>query len=167
MSHEENVALPPEQERVLVTAFAEVVVGQAAPEELVLFDETAAEFLEDPSRVLNTRSRDEPVGFGLELELLTPYVLAVLGPVVGFLVSVVADSIKEGAKTTAGELVRALFKRKAEALTADPEPVPELTTEQVHRVHQIAYERSIALGLPDATATLLADSVVGGVQVAG
>jgi hypothetical protein len=163
---QDTIALPPDQERTLVTELAEAVLDQAAPEELVVFDETAQEFFQNPERMLNPKTRDEPVGFGLEMGLLTPYVLAVVAPVVSFLISVVADSVNEASKTATGEWVRSLFKRKAETPSAAASTVPALTSEQARRVHQIAYERATTLGLPQATAELLADSVVGGVMVA-
>jgi hypothetical protein len=162
----DTVALPPEEQRVLVTELAEAVLGHAAPEELVVLDETAAEFFQDPDRLLDTRSRDEPVGFGLEMQLLTPYVLAIAVPVVSFLISLVTDSVKEASKTATGEWVRSLFKREAAAPAAETVSVPALTPEQARRVQQIAYDKATALGLSEATASLLADSVVGGVLVA-
>lgn len=163
---QDTIALPPDQERVLVTELAEAVLDQAAPEELIVFDETAQEFFQNPERMLNPKTRDEPVGFGLEIGLLTPYVLAVVSPVVSFLITVVADSVKEASKTATGEWVRSLFKRKADTPAADASSVPALTSEQARRVHEIAFERATTLGLPQATAQLLADSVVGGVLVA-
>jgi hypothetical protein len=167
MSQNDTFELPKEQERVLVKDLAEAVLGQAAPEELVLFDETAQEYFDDPDQVLHARSRDEPVGFGLELALLTPYVLAVVGPVVTFLVSLVANSAKEGSKTLVAEWVRSLFKPKDKTSTAVVGSLPALTPEQARRVRDVAYERAAFLGLPATTATLLADSVVGGLIVAG
>ena len=46
-----RVAVPPAEERVLVTELAEAVLDQAAPEELVVFDVTAHEFFENPRTV--------------------------------------------------------------------------------------------------------------------
>lgn len=163
---QDRVEVSPDRERVLVTELAEVVLVQAAPDELLVFDDTAQEFFANPDRLLTARPRDEPVGFGLEIQLLTPYVLAVVTPVVSFLISVVSDSVKEASKTATGEWVRSLFKRNAESPAADVDSVPALTPEQARRVHEIAYERASILGLPEATAELLADSVVGGVLVA-
>jgi hypothetical protein len=166
MSQGGRFVIPTEQERVLVTELSETVLGQAAPEELVIFNETAEEFFGDPDRVLRTRSRDEPVGFGLEIALLTPYVLAVVGPVVKFLGSLLASSVQEGSKAFVGEWVRSLFKSKQTASPTAPASPAGLTPEQARQVHEIAYTRATLLGLPAATATLLADSVVGGLLIA-
>lgn len=167
MNQDDSVPLTPEQERVLVRALAEAVLEHAAPEELVVFDETTEEFFHDPDRVLHARRRDEPVGFGLEMELLTPYVLAVVGPVVNFLVSIVPDAVREGSKTFVAEWIRRLVKDKAAASPADTGSVPALTSEQARQVHELVHERATDLGLPETTASLLADSVVGGVLMAG
>jgi hypothetical protein len=166
MSQDDTSVLPSEQEQVLVKELSEAVLGQAAPEELVIFDETAEEFFTNPDRVLRARSRDEAVGFGLEIGLLTPYVLAIAGPVVSFLVSLLANSVKEGSKTLAAEWVRSLFKGKDETTTVPPGSPAGLTPEQARQVHEVAYQRATILGLPATTATLLADSVVGGLLVA-
>jgi hypothetical protein len=82
-----NAVISPQDERALVKEIAEKVVADAAPEELVLFEETAQEYFEDPKRVLHARGSDEAVGFGLDVAMLTPYVLAAVGPVVTFLAS--------------------------------------------------------------------------------
>lgn len=179
-----------DQERALLREFTEVVVADVAPDELLLLPSTTEEFFEDPDKMIRVRSRDEPVGFGLDLELVSPYVLAVAGPVLTYLLSVAAETVKEGSKTLVGEWIRALFKRKDEAgvtdgassdPTASTEVVPAnqagdtgrgvaaaaLTVEQARRLHDIAYERATLLGLPKDRARLLADAVVGGVQVAG
>jgi hypothetical protein len=167
MSQDDTYVLPTEQNRVLVTQMAEAVLEQVAPEELVLFDDTAAEYFKDPDKALQAGSRDEPVGFGLEMALLTPYVLAVAGPVVKFLVSLVADSANEGSKTLVAEWMRRVFKSKDEPPTAAAASPEALTPDQAHRVRAVAYERATFLGLPATTASVLADSVIGALVVTG
>ena len=65
MNPDRKAVLAPEDERLLVAQLAEAVLAQAAPEELVVFDETAEEYFQDPDRVLSARGGDEAVGFGL------------------------------------------------------------------------------------------------------
>jgi hypothetical protein len=153
-------------EQALLTEFAEIVVEEVAPEELLVFPETAQEFLENPNRALQSPSREEPVGFGLDVALVTPYVLAIAGPVLTYLLAVAADTLKEGSKTLVGEWIRRLFKKKDEASALDQEAAAALTSEQARRVRDIAYERATLLGLSADRAALLADAVVGGVRVA-
>ncbi|MFP5282081.1 MAG: hypothetical protein ACLGIF_01365, partial [Actinomycetes bacterium] len=165
MNDQAEAVLPADQERALATELAETVVGQVAPEELLVFRETAAEYHDNPDRVLHPRRRDEPLGFGLEMELLSPYVLAVAGPVVGYLLSVAKETITEGSTTLVSEWIRGLFRTKEKPAAADAEDSAALTPQQARRVHEITYQRATLLGLPEDRAVLLADAVVGGVQV--
>ena len=87
-----------EAEQELVGELARAVVRCVAPEELGLFAETEADYFRDPGLVLRARSRDEAVGFGLDLALLTPYVLAVGTAVVHFLALVVSDAVRDEAR---------------------------------------------------------------------
>lgn len=159
------MTLEPEEERALVAELAQAVVARAAPEELAIFDETVEEYFRDPDGVLHARGRDEAVGFGLELGLLSPYVLAIASSVVSFLVSTIADSAKEESKTLLAPWIRRLFTGSSERGREPAEDSRPLTPEQGRRVRKIAYERATVLGLPAATADVLADAVVGGVLV--
>lgn len=168
MSSSERAVVTAQDEQALVRELAETVLADAAPEELALFEETAQEYFESPERVLRARGGDEAVGFGLDVAMLTPYVLAAVTPVVSFLISTIADSVRDEMKPQVAALVRRLFR--GEATTAG-EPaaaaVPRLTPEQARRIREIAHQRALSLGLPDSTASVLADSVVGGVMVSG
>ena len=166
MNADRGVVLAPEEERLLVAQLAESVLAQAAPEELVIFDETVEEYFQDPERVLRARGGDEAVGFGLDMALLAPYVLAVAGSVVTFLASIVVDSAKDETRTVVAGFVRRMFRGQHEKSSARADAPQPLTAEQVRRIHQIAYDRSIALNLPEETATVLANAVVGGILVA-
>jgi hypothetical protein len=156
-------------ERALVDEFAQQVLLDAAPEELAIFEETAEEFHRDPDGVLRAQGKDEAVGFGLDVALLTPYVLAVATSALSFLLSTVADAAKTEAKPVVAELVRRLFRRKAapddpDQAKAVPDPVT-LSTDQAGQVREVAFARASDLGLSEDKARLLADAVVGGLRV--
>jgi len=163
-------------DRALVEDLARSVLEQAAPEELVIFEDTAEEYFRDPDAVLDPKRRDEAVGFGLDVALLTPYVLAVATPVLTFLLNAAADAAKKEATPVVGDLVRRLFRRfrrdddaadeAGKARPAGEGPVA-LTPEQADRVREVAMARAADLGLPEQTQRLLAESVVGGLVVAG
>jgi hypothetical protein len=159
-----QLPLPPEAENELVAELARLALEQAAPEELVLFQETAEDYVRDPQAVLDP-GRDEPLGFGLELAMLTPYVLAVATPVIRFLASTVADAAGEEVKPLVARIVRRLFRRPDPASEATEPAPPPLSTDQARRVREIAYRRAKGLGLDEDRAVLLADSVVGGLVV--
>ncbi|MCA1781209.1 MAG: hypothetical protein ABR500_03245 [Dermatophilaceae bacterium] len=83
-----------QDEQDLVCVLAQHALAIRAPEELALFDETAEEYFADPQGVLQAKSRDEAVGFGVEFALLTPYILAVATSVIHLLASMVGDAVE-------------------------------------------------------------------------
>jgi hypothetical protein len=161
-------------DRDLVDAFAREVLASAAPEELAVFDETAEEFHRDPEKVLSTQGRDEAVGFGLDLALITPYVLAVAAPVLTYLLNAVTEAAKAEAKPVIKDLVHRLFHRRkqsdgtpgADAYDDDADEPISLSPAELAEVREVALARATDLGLPAERARLLADAVVGGLNVA-
>lgn len=167
-------------ERQLVAEVAQLVLRRAAPEELAIFEETADEYFDDPAAVLDPQAKDEAVGFGLELSLITPYALAVAAAVVRYLATLLRDALEDAAKPEVVKRVRRLFRAEDDASQVGTPAVPggsatpagrtngvtPLDTEQARRVHDVAYDRATALGLLEADARLLADAVVGRLVVA-
>lgn len=147
----------------LIRDLAQVVLEQTAPDELLIFDETAAEYFADPQGVLSARGRDEAVGFGLDLAMVTPVVLAVLTPVVQFLIDIATDALQQEGRPLVAGWVRALLHR---GKPVPDTPEPALTQAQVAHVRQLTRDRGVQLGMSQADAELLADSVVGGMAVA-
>ncbi len=154
-------ALAPEDEQDLVREIAGPLIGGLSPDELDLFDETADEYFADPEAVLAADRRDEAVGFGLELAMLTPVVLAVVTAVVQFLASTLSDAAKDVTKPALVRMLRKVFRVDA----ATDTPMPPLSSVQVERVRQIALDNGRTLGLPENTARLLADSIAGGIAI--
>jgi hypothetical protein len=152
-------ALPAEDERALIRELAESALERAAPEELAVFDETAEEYFQAPEAVLNPKRRDEAVGFGLELALLTPSVLAAASAVVHFLLDVAADAVRDEAKASVAERLRRLVRHAGDAAPAS------LSPQQLRRVRDLAYERVRATGADEAQASLVADAIAGGLAV--
>ena len=145
-------------ERDAVVAVAELVLSDTAPAELVIFDQAAEEYFTDPDAALSSPSREEAIGFGLDLALVTPVVLAVVTGVVRFLSTVVADATRDEASAQVARRIRRLF-------TAD-DATPKLDVDQARRVHDVARDQALALGLVETDAGLLADAIVGRLQIA-
>lgn len=157
---------PQAVDRDLVEDLARAALERVAPEELVVFDDTAEEYFADPEAVLNPVRRDEAVGFGLDLALLTPYLLAVATPVLTFLLQTVADATKQEATPVVAGWVRRLLRRPDPEADRDPaEDAPALSRDQADQVRAVALARATDLGLPEPQARLLADSLVGGLAV--
>lgn len=161
------MAGPGETDQELVLDLSREVLAVAAPEELVLLEETSREYFADPAAALQPDRRDEPIGFGVELELLTPYVLAVVTPVINFLLAIAVDAVRTEARPAIVAWVRRVLRRPA--LPGAPSTgaaTAALTPEQARTVRRIAYERARDLGVEEGTANVLADAVAGGVVVA-
>lgn len=160
---------PPVPDRALVEEFAKQVLVDVAPEELAIFDETAEEYHQDPRGVLSATGRDEAVGFGLDIALLTPYVLAVAGSVVTYLLGTIGDAAKKESTPVITDLVHRLFRRGPDDQEPPPRagsPKASLSSEQAAQVRKVALARAHDLKLPDEKARLLADAIVGGLNVA-
>jgi len=153
-------------EQALVRVLAQQVLEAAAPEELALFDETAEEYFADPQGVLGAKSRDEAVGFGVDMALLTPYLLAVVTPVIQLLASMVGEAVRKEGQGSVTALVRRLLGHRdpGTPVPADVQPSP-LTHDQLAQVREVAAKRGRAVGLSKAQADLLADAIAGGISV--
>lgn len=162
-------------ERDLVGELARAVVLRIAPEEQGLFEETEADYVRDPGLVLRGGVRDEAVGFGLDMALLTPYVLAVGAAVVQFLSAVVSDAVHDAVRD---ELTPAIAGRIRQLLRRDDPAAADrrgsgrrdragLTAEQAREVRRVALRHALQSGLDDEKAALLADAFVGTLLVNG
>lgn len=165
---------PTVPDRDLVEELARQALADVAPEELAIFDETAEEYHQDPEGVLTASGRDEAVGFGLDLALLTPYLLAMSGAVLSYLVNTVGKAAKKESDPLISDWVHRLFRRghrKPEAGDTDQqsstseEPEVHLSAAEVEEVREVALARAHDLKLPAAQARLLADAIVGGLNV--
>lgn len=156
----------------LVDELARAALQQAAPEELVLFDETAADFHRDPKLLRRGGGGDEAVGFGLEMVLLTPYVLAAGTAVIRFLASIASDAVRDELKPLIAGPIRRLIRHDAPpgqraGAPKNAAPAPGLSAEQAREVRRVALQRAKEVGLDDGRASLLADAVVGALYVTG
>jgi len=171
---------PDPADRPLVVALARIALAEAAPDELPLLDDVAAEFFAEPD-VLDKRQHEEMLGFGIETGLLAPYVLAIATPVVSYLLSIVADAAKTEARPLIERWVRQVFRTHrrerphgSQAGATDPSAAvvtePDgltLTADQARRIRQISLEHAESLGLGPQQARLLADAMVGSVLITG
>ena len=153
-------AVPANQD--LVTELAGVVLGQVAPDEMPVLPMVAEDYFADPAGTLHPPDRDQPLGFGMDLALLTPYVLAVATPVVQFLASLALDIIKDEVKDTAGSAVRDLVRRM---FHGDPQLAAiTLSPAQAQDIHDSSVRNALALGLSHEQAQLLADALLTSVR---
>ena len=159
----ESMLLPGAEVDALTLELSKEVLTVLAPDELPFFADVVQDFHDGRQAGPDSRSRDEPLGFGIELSLLAPYVVAVMPSVVSFLADILAASAKQEAATALGLMIRRLFKRPSAA----SEATVRLTAEQGRQVRGITYKRAMAVGLDKERAGLLADAVVGSLSMSG
>jgi hypothetical protein len=143
----------------LTRELARVALHRAAPDELAIFDDLVVEYFADPQAALHPVDRDETLGFGLDLTLLTPYVLAAAAYVLPLLNEMMTEVAKEQGSALVGSWVSRLIHREAR-----PGSV-QLTVEQARKVQAVAFEQARRAGLDDNRARLVADSIAGAVTV--
>jgi hypothetical protein len=152
-----------EDDKALIAELTELALSTAAPDELVVFEETAHEFFADPQAALTATRKDSAVGFGLELAMITPVALAVGSAVVQALVSALSDR----AVSMGGRGVAAVLKRLLRKGSQPEQDDISLSPQQARYVRQVALDRARALGMPEGQAAMLADSFVGAIVVSG
>ncbi len=165
MSIDAVVTASPE-ERQLAVELAAAVLEETAPDEVPALGDLSAEFFADPQGAVQRDERDEPLAFGADLALVTPYVLAVAVPLVQWLGGLVADGAKEALTPLVADHIRALFRRRTEARAAAA-PSGGLSAEQARTAWRTTFDRLRSLGVPDAEARSIAESVAGALIVSG
>lgn len=156
---EARTDLQADESRELSSQMARLVIERAAPDELLTFDEVAEEYYGDRQSTLMLNKKDEAVGFGLELALLTPFALALAEFVIGFVGDLLRDVAKDQAKSAvSGALKRVMRARTAQAAPPGEE---ELTKEQRTRIFTAAREQATRLGLDEDKAVLLGNAIIG------
>jgi hypothetical protein len=157
----------------LIASVAREQVAQLAPQELPLFRAQSAAYFEDPQKALRgDRSEDDMLSFGPEVAfaLLTPVILSVTSTALSAVAEELGKTLGEESRGIVGDLLRRLFRRPPAGAGGtggeSPPEVPVLTAAQLARVRQSAFERARQLDVPEARASLLADSLVGSLALA-
>jgi hypothetical protein len=124
------------------------LTAQLAPDELAVLDDSADEYFADPPPALRPASGDRPLGSGITVAMMTPYLLlassAVL-PVLGAMAGDVSKDIaKDLLKDPVVKRIRLLFKRHPD----EPTGPDALTPGQANRVREVVLAQSRAAGLP-------------------
>jgi hypothetical protein len=150
-----------QQVAVELTALA---LPQVAPDEIAVFDDSVAEYLADPEGTLNA-DRDTPLGSGIDVAMLTPYVLAVSTAVMPVLSAIAEELVKDVAKDLVKEPLVATIRRLFRRHPAEPPGPVALSAEQAARVHREVLAQGHVVGLSPEQAALVADATVGALYV--
>ncbi|MBD2211281.1 hypothetical protein H6G27_15610 [Nostoc linckia FACHB-104] len=159
-----------------ITELANNVVMEMAPQERRVFHSISEAYFQNPEKTLKgEEGGDELIGFGVgEVALLTPIILEVAAAVFRFVSDIsqkaLEDALKDSIKEESSNFFKKLIKFIKQRLKVD-DPPPEvlslssLTQEQLVQVRQIAFEKALLLNLDNDQASLLADSLVGSLQL--
>jgi hypothetical protein len=167
----------------LTAELARDLVAELAPHELPLFGPISRAYFADPERAARSEGGDdEMLGFGVAgaESFITPALLAVLSPVVAYLLDQVKSAASREGSALAIEWVRWVIARarppsgaSAGAVAtgtsagAAPAGAPRgLTPVQLAWVRDTVLKRASELRLPPGRAELLADAVTGRLAVA-
>jgi hypothetical protein len=104
--------------RALVVELTALVLAQLAPDELAVLDDSADEYFADPSAALRPASGDSPLGSGITVAMMTPYLLAASSAVLPVLGAMAGDLGKDVAKD--------LLK---DSVVKQPPPLTETTSD--------------------------------------
>ncbi|MBG6218352.1 hypothetical protein IWX75_002833 [Arthrobacter sp. CAN_A6] len=148
------------EERELTIALARGAIDRAEPDELLTFDEAADEYFANPADTLEPDRRDEAVGFGLDLVLLTPYAIAVAAFTIQFLADVLKDAAKEAAVQPVAATIRRMLHLSPPTDEGESQE-PQWTEEQRRRILVVAKVEAQRLGLPEQKASVLGHAIVG------
>jgi hypothetical protein len=153
-----------------ITELAYPLVSRFAPKELPLFPVIAAAYFRNQDNALKgQQSKEEPLGFGLEeiISLLTPIILTVVASVVTFTSTLLQQAMVTAGADAISTHIKKLFRHPRSKQPSLPPAHPTvLTAEQLALVWTCAYEKALQLKLPEDMAHLLADAIVGRLQLA-
>jgi hypothetical protein len=156
-----------EDDKALIAELTELALSTAAPDELVVFEETAQEFFADPQAALTAVGKDSAVGFGLELAMITPVALAVGSAVVQAILAALGDRVYQMGRQGVTTMLKRLLRRGSQPIAPGHPGDISLNPDQARYVRQVALDRARALGMPEGQAAMLADSFVGAIVVNG
>jgi hypothetical protein len=152
-------------DEALVRDVTRALIVRVAPQELPLFRASSERWFADHGGELRRGRGQEVLGFGAEaaVVLLTPVALGVVSDVLSYLAVDYAKGVAPRGLAAVRAALRRLFRVVPEEGVAAEAPV--MTGEQLARVRSVAFERAIALDLPEAKAALLADALLGALSV--
>jgi hypothetical protein len=138
----------------LIDEIARDVVSQIAPDELPIFQVVSKAYFKNPEKAIkNFKASDDLLGFGLgsEIVALTPVILVASSEVIKFLWELFKDVGKD------------LIAEKIEGMLngTPPSNVPALKSEHLPQIREIVLQTTKRCDIPEKTATLIADAVVG------
>lgn len=158
-------------------------VSEVCPSEAEHFDDVAAEFRSDPVGLFKGRRLNVPVGAGIDLEIVTPYLLAfgsfVLAVVSQAVIQGFSDELSEGARSWIAASLRRLRRVNGDAEIAPPADSPAgnerphsimkvglaLDKRQEQEIVRFLVNRGSGLDLDEQRLLCLAEAFIGALKM--
>lgn len=156
----QQIPRPHPDAQALAVELTAAALRRVAPEELVVLDESAAEYFADPAAALRG-DEDTPLGSGISVVMLTPYLLSAAGVVLPILGEILKGVVTDVAKEPLSAWVRRLIKRNS----AEPPGPIALNGAQAAHVRQAVVDQCFRAGLASGQAALIADATIGSLHV--
>lgn len=156
----QQVPRPHPDGQALAVELTKAALNRVAPEELAVIDESASEYFADPAAALRGEE-DAPLGSGIEVVMLTPYLLSAASAVLPLLGEIVKSLVTDVAKEPLSAWVRRLIKQNP----AEPPGSLTLDAGEAARVRQAVVDQCFRAGLESRQAALIADATVGSLHV--
>lgn len=151
-------------DRALTVEFTGLLLASVAPDELPVLDESAQEYFADPAAALADGRDDVPLGSGLDVAMITPYLMAVASAVLPVLGQFAADTAKDVGKDLVKDPIVTTIRRLFRRSPTEP-AAAALGPAEIDRVRAVVLRQSAALGLPPAQAELIANATAGALHV--
>lgn len=164
----------------------------ACPNELDHFDDVAESFRADPGWILR-RSLGAPVGGGVDLAMLTPYLMAIASYLFGIVSQSIGDKAVETLSQATRDRLRTVLRRREISAPDQTSPTDGesmnvtaaasirrdaahgamhvgqvaviLDEQQEKEVFRLFIERAVALGLDEKRATVAAEAFIGALRL--
>lgn len=154
--------MAPTVDQQLAVDLTAIALQETAPEELAVLDEVAREYFDDPAGALAS-GRDQALGSGLELAMLTPYLLTAAGVALPILGAMAGDAVKKVGTEQLTTQLRRLFRRSP----TEPQAAEALSRAQAEAVRRAVHSHLIGIGVAEGYAKLVADATVGSLHIRG
>jgi hypothetical protein len=152
----------PTVDQQLAVELTAIALQGTAPEELAVLDEVAQEYFDDPAAAL-ANGRDQALGSGLELAMVTPYLLSAAGVALPIVGAMAGDAVKKVGTEQLTTQLRRLFRRSP----AEPPTAEALSRAQAEEVRRAVQSHLSGIGVAEGYAKLVADATVGSLHVRG
>ncbi|MGY3516516.1 hypothetical protein ACVMYR_09405 [Micromonospora sp. PTRAS2] len=141
------------------------MVRRTAPDELAAIEIYLKAYRANPAMVrrIGQGGADDATGFGGLDSSITPYALAIASSVITFVATEAGEAIRAESSDRIRLWVKRIFNRSSPegAAAVEMSIAASLTPEQLQLVRDAAYRKARSMRLSEATASNLADALVG------